>query len=280
MRRFRKITLLSLALSVLLLCGGCGGNKSASEVTATTVPQPISQSQEKGTSILWLSLASFAPEQGEPAQRNDWQADMILLLGMDAEKGMVHAVQLDPQTQVSFRLPSGGERTLPLAQIYSYGSGGSDTALRMCQEVAGLVGLEKIEHYVIFSPEAIGLLVELLSPVELEVTENVLDSSDGPTQPGTVTLDPESATALFGFPGESGDNSQHMANQRAVIRALYQALPGADQLEDLAGKMVMTLGENMQTDLTLSQMLTFLEQTEEMSLTDSIGVYGQGGTLW
>lgn len=276
----RKMRLLSAAFLALLLCGGCGRKSVSVETPSETVSQQTVRDPETGTTLLLICLAPFAPDPTEAVQRNDWQADMLLLLGMDEETDMVEAVQLDPDTQALFRLPDGEERTLPLAQVYSYGSGGSDSSLRMCQQIAGLAGLGKIEHYITLTPEAIGLLVELLSPVEVRVTEPVPDGPESLAQPGTVELDPESAIAFFAFRKENGDNSEHMANQRALIKALYQALPEGEQIEELTGKMVMSLGENMQTDLTLSQMLGLLEQTEEMPLTNSIRVYEQGEMLW
>lgn len=257
--RGQSCRLFLLLFVLVLLLSGCGRGKPVAEPSAQPSTEEILETQEKSqTTILLASLVPFEEAADGAFARNGWQADLLVLLRLEESQAALSVVQLDPQTQTVFRLPDGKQTQLPLGQVFSFGSGGSDSCLQLSKTVGDYTGWGPVDHYMILLPEAMGPLFALTGSSQVELDQ------------GTETVDAESAEALLAACQNGGER---MAIQRALLQGLYRTLPREEELESLASEMMLALGQTMQTDLTLSQLLALLEQTGDMTLPGDIPVY-------
>lgn len=273
----KKAAALFLAVPLLLtMLTGCGGGKKAREMPSETTLPPVTESPERAVrdgvqTVLAISLRPF--EQADAAGfRNGSQADMLMLLVIDETRGRTTGLQLNPDTMVSFTAPGTQEPLeLPLGEIYSYGSGGSDSCLSQQKAVSKLLGGLKIDHYMILSQDSIGIINDLLGGLEVKLPEALAEQYPEAGEAGAVRLTGQQAIGLFGYREDADVSGQlHMACQQQFMMALYGPFTRSMQDDNFLTKLTMQLGDRLNTDLALSQMVHLMEVMEACQLVDTI----------
>ena len=171
MQRFRKtaaVLLLSLLLLLSILSGCAKTSTHATEPPQTTAPAP--KVREGLQTILIASLKEFSPDKAS-GYRNEQQADLLMLLIVDEKEGSISSLQLNPDALVTFSPQGAGSALeLPLGQVFSYGSGGSDSCLSLTRSASRLLNGITIDHYMFFTLEAVGIVNRMIGGVEVERT--------------------------------------------------------------------------------------------------------------
>lgn len=268
MQCFRK-TAVALSLSLLLLLSilsGCAKTGAhATEPPQTTAPAP--KVREGLQTLLIASLKEFSPDKTS-GYRNEQQADLLMLLMVDEKTGSISSLQLNPDALVTFS-PQGASSALelPLGQVFSYGSGGSDSCLNLSRSASRLLGGVNIDHYMLFTLEAVGIVNRLIGGVEVEVTEALPGLEAGTS----VRLTSDTINTFFDHRDEQDStNEAHMARQQQYMMKAFTPFTEHMQQEDFLSKLTIQLGDRMSTDLTLSQMAQMMELLGTCTLDETI----------
>lgn len=253
-----------IGLMVVLALGflsGCTRPTEAAELTTQEAPivttEPVRQPREGIQTLLVICLDSFDAPRDSGSYRNGNRADMILLMVIDEERGETTALQLNPDTMVSFAAPGMAESVeMPLGLVYSYGSGGSDSCLNGSKAVSNLLGGVSIDHYMTFTADSIAIVNDMIGGVTVTVTEK----SPELAEEENLTLWGEDAIAFFSYrDDEDAANEDHMERQRQYMTEMYLPFLENAQQENFLTKLTIQLGDAFSTDLTLSQMMQMME---------------------
>lgn len=162
----RQIATVLLSVSVLLSVTGCGGNQpveTASPETETAATPPASQEPSGVQTMLLMSLTDYQVPGSVKTLRNDRQVDFIMLMTIDADANTTTAVQIDPDIAVPFQHQGAAKaEIMPLGEVFTYGSGGSDSNLNILMAVSKLMDNVKIDHYMTFDADSVSIMTDML----------------------------------------------------------------------------------------------------------------------
>lgn len=277
----RQIATGLLAVSVLLFVTGCGGKQPAeTDPTETEAALSVTQVPSGVQTMLLISLTDYEIPGSCKTLRNDRQADFIMLMTIDANSRTTTAVQIDPNIEVPFQPQGAAEaETMPLGEVYTYGSGGSDSNLNILMAVSKLMDTVKIDHYLTFDADAISIMTDMLGGVTVNILDPFPEAYPELAKGGNVCLDGKSADVFFNYIApEDSDNTSHMRRQQEFIKGVYGPFASSAGQEEFVTQLSMKLGEKMNTDLTLSQILKMMEALQEYKLDDSFRMMKKGDT--
>lgn len=277
----KKIICLLLALLLLTGLAGCGKSPKESvpqEQTEPAITQPKLQTKEGIQTILILCLDAFDTENGSGGFRNASRADFAMLMVIDEPVGQITSLQLNPDTIVPFVIPGTSETVeMPLGEIYSYGSGGSDSCLNVTKAVSQLLHGIKVDHYLTFTMDSVGIVNDMIGGVAIPGAAD--EDSEGAEE--AVVLSGAEAVAYFSERSQDDiTNENHMARQRLYMEGLYQPFMEKAQNEDFLTRLSLQLGERMGTGLTLSQLIAMFESMSVLAMAEEIlSIPGDAGTV-
>lgn len=255
-----------LALLCLFSLTGCdktAEKAEAPEQKQIVATQPQLPAKAGLQTILVLCLDPYEEALASGGFRNANRADFVMLMAIDEQAGKITSLQLNADTEVPFEIPGKAEPVfMPLGQLYSYGSGGSDSCLNVTKAVSGLLKGVRVDHYLTFTKDAIGIVNDMIGGVAVPTEA---DSEE------TVTLSGAEAMEFF-FSREADDltNEKHMEKQRRYMGAMYGPFMASTQNEDFLTKLSLKLGERMGTGLTLSQLLQMFETMSVYAMEEEI----------
>ena len=286
MNKLAKQITAALLLAALLPLTGCSGKRQkeaasggSPETAAPTVAATV-QSTSDTQRVLLISLTDYQIPDVLTTQRNDRQADFMMLITVDADSEKASAIQIDPCLPVDFQPQGAGTaETMPLGEIFTYGSGGSDSNLSLLTAISKLMDNVKIDHYITFDSDAVSIAADMLGGVTVDVTDSFPEEYTQLSKGGSVCLNGDSADVYFNYiaPDEA-DNSSHMRRQRDFIKASYAPFAANSAQEEFVTQLFMKMGEKMDTDLTLSQAIKMMETLRAYELDDDIRVVAEGDT--
>ena len=284
MNRITKpvITVL-LAAAILLSLSGFGWKQAkdrASSEAVTETTSPVTQTPSGVQTMLLMSLTDYQIPGSVKTLRNDRQVDFIMLMTIDADANTTTAVQIDPDIEVPFQHQGAAKaEIMPLGEVFTYGSGGSDSNLNILMAVSKLMDHVKIDHYMTFDADSVSIMTDMLGGVTVNITDSFPEAYPELAKGGSVCLDGKNADVFFNYVApEDRDNTSHMRRQQEFIRGVYGPFSSSAGQEEFVTQLSMKLGEKMNTDLTLSQMLKLREALQEYKLGDDIQMVRKGDT--
>lgn len=279
----RRIAVALLPTVMLLPFAGCGAKatvEATSENTSEASTPAVTQASSAVQKILLISLTDYQVPDVSATLRNDRQADFIMLMTIDAEAGTTTAVQLDPDISVQFQ-PQGATaaESMPLGEVYTFGSGGSDSNLNLLTSVSRFMDGVEITHYVTFDSDAVRVVADMLGGTTVDITDSFPEEYPELAKGGSVCLDGDSAYTYFNYisPGE-GNNRSHMRRQQEFVKAVYAPFAANSGQEEFVTQLFMKMGDKLNTDLTLSQTINMMETLQKYELDDSIQMIVKGDT--
>lgn len=270
----KRISLLLVVLLCMSVLSGCAKKKDVK----TEQPKPTQTVAEMKPQLktktgiqtmLILCLEEYDTMDDVDGFRNPNRADFALLMVIDEQLGKITSVQLNPDTVVQFAVPGKSETIeIPLEQVYSYGSGGSDSCLYVTKAISRLLGGIKVDNYLTFTMDTVGIVNDMIGGVVIPAEETA-DAEITETE--EVKLSGEDAVAYFTL-REKNDlaNEDHMLRQRLYMGAMYEPFMNCAQNEDFLTKLSIQLGERMATGLTLSELIQMFETMATYTMEEEI----------
>lgn len=270
--KIRTVLSLMLVLSLLLTAfAGCAfqGEDDRTQPTAAPTEAPVKPMVRSGVETV-LILCTDAMEVGDTAGgfRNAARADFLLLMVIDGETQTITPVQINPDCEVSFWIP-GRDTTVPMpvGHTISYGSGGSDSCLHILDAVSGLLEKISVDHYLLFTMDSVALVNDSVGGVRVPASAELAEE----TEAESILLSGSEAVDFFSFRGETDvTNAEHMLRQQQYMQALYGPFMECAKAEDFLTDLSLRLGENMATDLTLSQLILMFETFAAYTLEEEV----------
>lgn len=264
---------LALAIAPVLL-SGCSYAPEAAEATEAFITATEAEKQRKEglQTLLVVYLEGFDISGDSEGYRNRNRADLIMLMIMDEDAKKTTALQLNPDTAILFCSPGTQEALqLQLGLAFSYGSGGSDSCLNQQRAVSDLLEGISIDHYMMFTTDAIAIVNDMLGGVTVTATEDYAQKQPELSAGDAITLFGEDAVNFFCF-REDDDvtNEAHMERQRRYMAGFYTPFLTCTQQENFLTKLTLQLGDGFSTDLTLSQMVQMIQSLGTCPLDTSI----------
>ena len=269
MRIQRMISLL-LAVLLLTVLQGCGKTEISAETQAPTAApetQPPRQVREGIQTVLISCTEAYDLGEGAGGFRNGNRANFMMLMVIDGQSGLITPVQMNPDSRVSFSIPGKPDKTdMPIGIVCSYGSGGSDSSLNLLGAASGLLGGVRIDHYLTFTMDAVSMVNDSIGGVGISDPAFFGDPSED-----AVQLSGVDAVAYFSFrESEDADNKNRMERQHRYMRALYEPFLQKAQDDEFLSDLLLQLGDNMATDLTLSQLILMFETFENYAMEKDV----------
>ena len=262
-----------LALSLL---SGCTQAREAAESSvqeeSIAATKPERQPKEGIQTLLVICLDLFEAPRDSGSYRNGNKADLIMVMVIDEARGKTTALQLNPDTIVSFTVPGTSDPVdMPLGLVYSYGSGGSDSCLSGSKAVSKLLGGVPIDHYMTFTADSIAIVNDMIGGVAVTVTEDFPKEYPQFAEGENVMLLGEDSVAFFRFRADEDiANEAHMERQHQYMSGMFAPFMEKASQEDFLTQLTLQLGDALSTDLTLSQMVQMLETLGAYELDETI----------
>ena len=278
--KIRRIISLLLAVMLLTALQGCKKPEPVAETQAPTTAQETqpSRNMREGIQTVLISCTeTYDLGEGSGGFRNRNRANFLMLMVIDEVSGTITPVQLNPDSQVPFSIPGKTEKTdMPIGTVCSYGSGGSDSSINLLGAVSGLLGGVRIDHYLTFTMDAVSMVNDSIGGVGISDPAFFGDPSED-----AVQLSGADAVAYFSFrESEDAENKNRMERQHRYMRALYDPFLQKAQDDEFLSDLLLQLGDNMATDLTLSQLILMFETFEKYAMDkDVVAVPGKLETV-
>lgn len=259
--RNKKLCIGLVLVILFTTMSGCRKVVSATEPeTVPVIIETARQLNENLQTILIMVTDTYDISGASGSYRNGNRADFLLLLFVDDAAGKVRTLQLNPNAVIPFSLPGLSEDVeIPLGQVYSYGSGGSDSYLNICKAISQVMDGVPVNHYLSFTMDAIGIVSDVLEGVPLAGAEE------------TIILQGTDAVSFFAAREEEDiSNEAHMKRQQQFMLGMYQPFMTSAQNDDFLTTLTLQLGERMATDMTLSQMLPMFETLSAYEMEDDV----------
>ena len=272
MKILRKISLLLAILALLTAMLGCKNSKPDAETQAPTVAeatQPSRKMREGIQTVLICCTEDYDLSEEPGGFRNENRVNFMMLMVIDERAGIITPVQINPDSRVTFSIPGKGEKTdMPIGAVCSYGSGGSDSSLNLLGAVSGLLGNVRIDHHMTFTMDAVSMVNDSIGGVSVPVSAYF-----GDLEEETVLLSGADAVAYFST-RDGGDvaNEDRMNRQHQYMRSLYAPFLQKAQDDEFLSDLLLRLGDNMATDLTLSQLILMFETFEQYAMAQEVTV--------
>lgn len=266
----RKLSLILAVLLILSVFAGCGKTQTDSEPQDPTVATEAAvkrQLREGVQTVLLSCTETYERSEQSAGFRNANRANFMMLLVIDEQNGTITPVQINPDSAVSFSVSGKPEKVeIPAGMAFSYGSGGSDSSLNLLSAVSGLLGGVKIDHYLSFTMDAVAMVNDALDGVSVSDPAYFVDISEE-----SVRLSGPEAVAFFSFRDDADvTNEARMGRQHQYMRAIYGPFMAKADDEDFLSNLLLRLGDNMATDLTLSQLILMFETFEQYAMEEEV----------
>lgn len=214
---------------------------------------------------------------------NDQQADFDLVVVMDHGAGTCRALQLNRDTMCQItELGVTGDAvqkiTAQLALAHTYGSGGSDSCINQKRAVSELLYGVKIDHYVALSMDAVPVINDAVGGVRVQCMDDLTVYDSALTEGAEVTLMGEQALYYVRARMNAGDqtNIRRMERQRQYMLELWKDVSAAAaQDANFLGKLVLNLGDKLQTDCSDTQMQTMFDAVNTLDVDEIATVAGE-----
>lgn len=254
--------LLVAALILTCVCAAAAEDAEKPKISELDFAAEGYQPRRGIQTILVMGVDDYGKEMVTSGFVNYMQSDFMALLVMDAKSGKIEVLHLNRDTMAEIDrigVAEKEDRTFvgQLALAHAYGSGGSDSNLNVTKSVSKLLGGVRIDHYMTFAMGAVPIVNDLLGGVTVTVEDDLTSIHPSLTMGSEVTLYGETALKFVQARYNVADqtNLNRMGRQRQYMTGLYQKLIQAlDTNENLVTTLAKSLGDRLETDLSIYQM--------------------------
>ena len=224
--------------------------------------EPEKRQRQGLETILVLGLDKYERPEKAIGYVNNTQSDFLLLVVLDRENQKIEALHINRDTMTEItRLgvfsAAAGKYTAQIALAHAYGSGGSDSALNAVKAVSNFLGGVKIDHYMTFTMDSVGIINDMVGGVTVTVEDDFSEYDPTLVQGEQITL--KGDQALHYVRGRinvaDGTNLNRMARQRQFMTGLFEkVMEAAAQDEAFFEKLMKKLSDSFDTDMSLYQL--------------------------
>ncbi len=210
------------------------------------------------------------------------QADVLMLLVLDKEENTAQILQLNRDTMADVPWLDvlgnyGGTEYKQLCLAFNYGDGGRKSCKNTVDAVSRLLFDAPIQSYVQVPMSAIALVNDLVGGVPVTIEEDLTVIDPAFTQGATVRLRGQQAEKFLRarMALEDSTNISRMRRHRVYLDSFQACAKEAlDTDSEFAMRLVETLAEYLQSDMTAQQLADLVEQLDAAQVSPI--VYPEG----
>ena len=233
--------------------------------------------------ILFIGVDKFSDEVDYSSYNNDQQADFLMLMVIDKNKGTASAIQINRDTMAEMDILGIGGQTVgtvnaQLALSHTYGSGGTDSCRNTQKAISRFLGGVYIDHYISLTMDSVQIINDLVGGVTLEVMHDFSDVDSSLIKGETVTLRGEKAlTYIRGRKDvDEQSNVQRMERQNQYLQALKaQVKSYVNTHSTFSSDVVLKLADHMVTDYSIDLLDDALETLLTYDITKIHKIEGE-----
>ncbi len=279
--------MLQFVLIVSVLISGCSIPASADALQPAITKGDFAaegyQPRDGIQTILIMGVDDYGRDLLTEGYINGMQSDFLLLAVIDEANQKVETLHLnrDTMTKINrlgvFGNTSGGY-TGQLALAHAYGSGGSDSNLNAVRAVSHLLGDIKIDHYMTFAMESVITINDAVGGVTVMVEDDLTGADPAFVQGQEINLMGDLALKFVQsrMSVADGTNMNRMARQRQYLTGLFEkAVTAMTADEEFASKLILKLGDQFTTDLSVYQMEALADTMAKCSFEPFVTIEGE-----
>ncbi len=279
--------LLQFVLIVSVLIGGCSISASADSlqpaITKADMAAEGYEPRQGIETILIMGVDDYGRDLLTEGYINGMQSDFLVLVVIDETNQKVEALHLNRDTMTkinrlgAFGNTAGGY-TGQLALAHAYGSGGSDSNLNAVRAVSNLLGGIKIDHYMTFAMEAVITVNDAVGGVTVMVEDDLTGADPAFVQGQEINLMGDLALKFVQsrMTVADGTNMNRMARQRQYLTGLFEkAVTAMTADEEFASKLILKLGDQFTTDLSVYQMEALADTMAKCTFEPFVTIEGE-----
>ena len=226
--------------------------------------------KKKTETLLIMGLDKFTGTLSDKSYNNNTQADFIMLLVFDNSKKNYTALQLNRDTMIEMPIigvdgKQIGTTVGQAALAYTYGTGGKDSCINTRDAVSSFLMGVKIDKYVSFTMDAVGVITDKVGGVEVLVTDDFSAIDDTLVMGKNVVLNSGNALNFVRSRGglEDSSNEARMKRQQEYIVALHGKTAEKRGDKGFVVDTLISVNDYMVSDCSVNKMNDYFNKTTE-----------------
>lgn len=209
--------------------------------------EAVTDDQPKGPPI--LNLLMMGVDQRDPNESA--RADVIALVAMNLETKEINMINIPRDTRAAI---AGTKQTRKINHAHALGG-----PQMMVETVENLLGVN-VHYYVETNFEGFAQCIDLIGGVQIEVETRMYLPLEGiDLQPGFQTLDGHGALSYVRWRGDALADIGRISRQQKFLKVLMDRAMHITNLTKVPS-LVTTMKENVQTDMSLTQMIALAKE--------------------
>ena len=223
--------------------------------------------------ILVAGVDKYADQiVGQDTLVNYQQADFLVLLVLDEERQICKAIQInrDTMADVNYFDSQGnvaGHSYEQIALSHSYGTGGEDSNRNMVETVSNLLYGIRIDHYVVFTMDAVAKINDAVGGVPVEIRDDFSGVNDDWKIGDTVLLKGADALKYVRARGGMAEptNLARMERQRQYLSAWRDTFfSKAEENEKLLYETFGSAAQYLSSDCSLEKLKYLFDSSADL----------------
>ncbi len=233
--------------------------------------------------VLIIGVDKYEAEMKQEGYHNAQQADFLMLIILDNEKGTYSAVHLNRDTMASIPLlgvegEEAGSFVGQLALSHTYGRNGKERCQNTVETVSNLLYGVEINHYISFTMEAVAKINDAVGGVSVVLLDDFTSYDPTMRKGAEVNLTGNMSLAYVRSRKELEDSSnlKRMQRQEQYLTALQDDMKAC--IEKDANFPMETLGmlsEYMVSDCTVNGLKNLYEKSATYKNMGMINIEGE-----
>lgn len=220
--------------------------------------------------LLIMGLDKFTGTLSDKSYNNNTQTDFIMLLVFDNSKKTYTALQFNRDTMIEMPIigvdgKQIGTTVGQAALAYTYGTGGKDSCTNTRDAVSSFLMGIKIDKYVSFTMDAVGVVTDKIGGVEVLVTDDFSEIDDTLVMGKRVVLNSGNALNFVRSRGglEDSSNEARMKRQQEYISALHNKAAEKRGDKNFVADVLLSVNEYMVSDCSVNKINDYFNKTTE-----------------
>ncbi|NLG25100.1 MAG: hypothetical protein GX558_07065, partial [Clostridiales bacterium] len=238
--------------------------------------------RERLTTLLVMGVDRPSGVSAGLGARNGGQADLLLLLVADPDRGRLTPIQLDRDTMATIEVLDVlgrpvGTRTAQLCLAHAFGDGGAQSCEFAARAVGRLLLGVDVDGYLAFDLGAIAAINDAAGGVTVSIEDDFTAFDRAMTRGATLTLVGRQAEAFTRWRMGVGDgtNAARMRRQRAYLVGLTDALRRqAAEDAGAAGAFFDQVKGHLITDLSRGRLINEIDRMARLEQGEIVSPAG------
>lgn len=238
--------------------------------------------------FLVMGLDKLSQDISNDSYNNNQQADFLMLMVFDNKAKTYSTIHINRDTMVYVeKLGVAGEKVddvyTQIALAHTYGKGGSVSNSNTARAVSKLLCGVKVNHYMSFTLDSIGVMNDLVDGISLEILDDfsTVEGGERLVKGQTVELTAEEARLYVQHRKELADSSNNtrMERQRQYLEAMRTEMEERIENDnDFLANAIVKMADYMDSDCSSARLQEIGKKMQEYEFIKTNEIEGETPT--